>query len=143
MRLLGKLALYAVAIAAVTLHAETDNEVNARKNVLDLAGAFTNDGFKLRDGHWLGTIKSKENALIAVNLYSGNEYWFAASAGEEARRVTVDIYDETGRPVSAERYNENNRAAAGFSPQDSGQYFVSVGLAEGDTSSVCLVYSYK
>jgi len=28
--------------------ADTDAEVNARKNALDVAGAFTNDGFKLR-----------------------------------------------------------------------------------------------
>jgi len=138
-----RLLLCAVAIVATTLHADTDTEVNARKNVLDLAGAFTNDGFKLRDGHWLGSIKPKERAVIAVNLYSGNEYWFAASAGEEARRVTVDIYDETGKQVQSERYDADGRAAAGFSPSDSGQYFVSVGLAEGDASSVCLVYSYK
>jgi hypothetical protein len=60
--------------------AETDKEVEAHKAVLDLAGAFTNDGFKMRDGHWVGTIKPHEHALIAVNLYAGNQYWFSVGA---------------------------------------------------------------
>ncbi|HJT46152.1 MAG TPA: hypothetical protein VJ721_07765, partial [Chthoniobacterales bacterium] len=54
---------------------ETDQEVEARKAALDLAGAFSNDGFKMRDGHWCGTVKPHDHALIAVNLYAGNQYW--------------------------------------------------------------------
>ena len=65
--------------------AETDEEVEAHKLVLDLTGAFSNDGFKLRDGHWTGTIKPQERALIAVNLYAGNQYWFSAAAEREGQ----------------------------------------------------------
>jgi hypothetical protein len=129
--------------AAATLRADTDAEVNARKNVLDLAGAFTNDGFKLRDGHWVGEIRPNQRTLVAVNLYAGNQYWFAASAPEEGKRVSVDLFDETGHPVTAEHLDENGRAAAGFSPKDSGQYFVAIGVPDGNATSVCLVYSYK
>ena len=50
------------------LRAETDEEVEAHKLVLDLTGAFSNEGFKLRDGHWAGKIKPAERALIAVNI---------------------------------------------------------------------------
>jgi hypothetical protein len=123
--------------------AETDQEVEARKAALDLAGAFSNDGFKMRDGHWCGTIKPHEHALIAVNLYAGNQYWFTAGATAPAKRLAIDIYDETGKQVSTESYNAGEKAAAGFSPTSSGQYYVSVGLAEGAESSVCFVYSYK
>jgi len=62
--------------ASPCARAETDSEVEARKTALDLAGAFTNDGFKMRDGHWCGTIKPHELALSAVNLNAGNQYWF-------------------------------------------------------------------
>ena len=41
--------LFAVAICGRAL-AETDQEVAAREVALELAGAFANDGFKLRDG---------------------------------------------------------------------------------------------
>lgn len=123
--------------------ADTDAEVNARKNALDVAGAFTNDGFKLRDGHWCGMLKPQDHALIAVNLYAGNQYWFAAGTTDPARRIAVNVYDETGKLLTTDHYDGGDRAAAGFSPNDSGQYFVSVDLVEGGSSSFCLIYSYK
>jgi hypothetical protein len=131
------------AVAAF-VWAEPDEEVEARKQVLDLTGAFQNEGFKLRDGHWAGQIKPAERALIAVNLYAGNQYWFsAAAANAKAKKIAVDIYDEAGKPITTENYNEGERASAGFSPTTSGQYFVAVSLVEGEPSTVCLVYSYK
>ena len=138
------LAGLAFFVVAAFVWAETDEEVEAHRQVLDLTGAFTNDGFKLRDGHWAGQIKPAERALIAVNLYSGNQYWFsAAAANAKAKKIAVDVYDEGGKPMTTENYNEGERASAGFSPTTSGQYFVAVSLVEGEPSTVCLVYSYK
>jgi len=129
--------------ASPCARAETDSEVEARKTALDLAGAFTNDGFKMRDGHWCGTIKPHELALIAVNLYAGNQYWFSVGAIDPAKKIAVNLYDEAGKQVATENYNSGEKAAAGFSPTNSGQYFVSIDLVEGAASSFCLVYSYK
>ncbi len=136
--------LTAVSMTLAPLRAaETDQEVDARKAALDLAGAFSNDGFKMRDGHWSGTIKPKDHALVAVNLYAGNQYWFSVGATEPAKKIAVNVYDETGKQVVTEGYSSGDKAAAGFSPTNSGQYYVWVGLMEGAESSVCLVYSYK
>lgn len=141
-----RLALLIILISlgsrAIVL-AESDTEVKARKTALDLAGAFTNDGFKIRDGHWSGSVKQQEPALIAVNLYAGNQYWFAAAADAEGKKVAVKIYDEIGNPVTVENYEDGETAAAGFSPESSGQYYVSVSLLKGEPGSVCLVCSYK
>jgi hypothetical protein len=133
----------AIFASGVSLRAQTDEEVEAHKLVLDLTGAFSNDGFKLRDGHWTGMIKPKEQALIAVNLFSGNQYWFSAAANTKAKKISVEIYDESGKPMVTEPYNTGDKAAAGFSPTTSGQYFVSIGLLEGEATTFCLVYSYK
>jgi hypothetical protein len=129
--------------ASVAVCAETDAEVGARKDALDIAGAFSNDGFKIRDGHWCGVLKPHDRALVAVNLYAGNQYWFSAAAAEPAKKIAVSVYDETGKQVMTESYNNEEKAAAGFSPANSGQYFVSVDLVEGEGGSFCLVYSYK
>ena len=135
------LAFFALA---AFVWAQTDDEVEARKHALDLTGAFQNEGFKLRDGHWAGQIKPAERAVIAVNLYAGNQYWFSvATANAKAKKIAVDVYDEGGKPMTTESYNEGERASAGFSPTTSGQYFVAVSLVEGELSTVCLVYSYK
>jgi hypothetical protein len=123
--------------------AETDAEVQARKDALDVAGAFSNDGFKIRDGHWCGVVKTNNHSLVAVNLYAGNEYWFSAGATEPAKKIAVSVYDETGKQITTESYNDGAKAAAGFSPPSSGQYFVSVDVLEGEAASFCLVYSYK
>jgi len=137
--------LFGLVIFAVgaSLRAETDEEVEAHKLVLDLTGAFSNDGFKLRDGHWTGTIKPQERVLVAVNLYAGNQYWFSTAANAKAKKISVDVYDENGKPVVTETYNSGAKASAGFSPTTSGQYFVALGLLEGEPTTFCLVYSYK
>jgi len=137
------LTLLVVLTLAGRSLAETDQEVAARAVALDLAGAFSNDGFKLRDGHWAGTLAPHESRLIAVNLYAGNEYWFSAGATGEAKKLTVEVFDETGAPVTTQIYNSGTKAAAGFPVSKSGEYFIRVSLAEGEAAGVCFLYSYK
>ncbi len=64
--------LAAVALASARAD-EADKEVKARKVALDLAGAFSNDGFKIRDGHWSGELNQGGHAVVAVNLYAGTK----------------------------------------------------------------------
>ena len=135
--LLGSLALQFSGAA------ETDQEVAARETALDLAGAFSNDGFKLRDGHWSGSFAPHEKKLFAVNLYAGNQYWFSAGATEAGKRLSVEIFDETGVPVTSDKYHADGKAAAGLSVANSGQFYVRVGLEEDVPAGICFVYSYK
>lgn len=129
--------------AGVVLRADTDAEVSARKDALELAGAFGNDGFKIRDGHSCGMLKTHDHALIAVNLYAGNQYWFSVGTAEPLKKVGISVYDEAGKQMSTENFTDSDKAAAGFAPEQSGQYFVSVDSVEDKEGSFCLVYSYK
>lgn len=136
----------ATALAIPILSAaENDKEVTARSAALELAGAFSNDGFKIRDGHWAGVVKPGEPAVVAVNLYAGNQYWFSVGGDDKDAKLSVQLHDESGKPLEVEDYQEHGTAAAGFAPTISGQYFVSV-APQGDKSAAgtyCLVYSYK
>jgi hypothetical protein len=132
-----------VFVTSIAVRAETDAEVQARKDAFDVAGAFSNEGFKIRDGHWCGVVRLHDHALVAVNLYAGNQYWFSAAGTEPVKKIAVSVYDESGKQVITENYDEGEKAAAGFSPANSGQYFVSVDLVEGEEGTFCLVYSYK
>src|SRR3954447_1062802 len=89
-----------LAFAPSLTRAETDKEVAARKNALAVAGAFSNDGFKLRDGHWCGTIEPGKSQIIQVSLYAGNEYWFSLGATGEAKKLALSVYDERGKPLA-------------------------------------------
>ena len=58
-------------------------------------------------------------------------------------RLGAACKGSTGKQVPTESYNNGEKAAAGFSVANSGQYYVSVDLVEGEQGSFCLVYSYK
>lgn len=141
-RLFLSLAVAALATASV-LAAPTDDEVAARRTALEVAGAFGNDGFKLRDGNWTGMIEIGKPKVIQVNLYAGNQYWFTLGSVPAAKKVKVTVYDEGGKPVEIDPYEEASVAAAGFSPETSGSFYVKVEEIEGTPAAFCLVYSYK
>jgi hypothetical protein len=118
-------------------------DVSARSKALELAGAFSNDGYKIRDGFWPGEIEVGRPQLIEVNLFAGNEYWFSGAAAPPGRKFAVSVFDEKGKPMSYQVYEDGPVAAAGFVPQASGKYIVKVALVDGEKTDFCLLYSYK
>ncbi|GAB4166214.1 MAG: hypothetical protein Fur0032_03490 [Terrimicrobiaceae bacterium] len=118
-------------------------ELSVRSKALELAGAFSNDGYRIRDGFWSGDIETGHPKLLEVNLFAGNEYWFCAAAGAKARKISVAVFDESGQPVDFLDYSEGATAAAGIEPEVSGRHWVQVELLEGDKTEFCLVYAYK
>jgi hypothetical protein len=137
------LCIFAMVGSAAITHAASDTEVEARKVALELAGAFSNDGFKLRDGCWTGTLEPGKAYVAQVNLYAGNQYWFSVGAASAAKKIAVTLHDEMGAPLPVEPYAAGATAAAGFSPEASGPYYVRIEGLEGGTASFCLLYSYK
>jgi len=51
---------------------EIDDPMASRSEVIDLATAFQNDGFKLCNGNFFGKASKDHAKIIAVNLYNGN-----------------------------------------------------------------------
>ncbi len=117
--------------------------VSARSRALDLAGAFANDGYKVRDGSWTGAIQKDRPLLLEVNLFAGNEYWFSAASASPAAKLVLSVFDEQGRLLDGETFSDAGTAAAGIVPAVSGPVIVRLALAEGDRSEACLLYSYK
>lgn len=125
---------------------ESDGEIEARAQALELAGALTNDGYKIRDGYWSGAIKVGEAPVVLVNLYAGNQYYFSLGGSAKAKKVAVTVFDETGKVLPGELTSQDNErplAAAGVAPEASGPYYVRVQLLEGGPAEFCLVCTYK
>lgn len=120
-----------------------ETDLSARSKALELAGAFSNDGYKIRDGYWPGELEPNRPVFLEVNLFAGNEYWFSAAATSPARKIGVGVFDEKGKPVDFQVYEDGQVAAAGYVPEVSGRYFVRIVLLEGEKSQFCLLYSYK
>jgi hypothetical protein len=128
------------------LHAANDGEVAARRTALEVAGAFTNEGFKLRDGNWAGSFEPGKPKIVQVNLYAGNQYWFTLGTTPAAKKILITIYDEAGKPIKIDAdhmFQDTCEAAVGFSPDNSGTFFIKVEVVEGAVADFCLVYSYK
>jgi len=133
----------ALAVAALAKQASTNDEVEARQQALKLAGGFGNDGFKLRDGNWAGTLTPGKPLLLQGNLYAGNQYWFTVGAAHGGKKLAVSVYDETGKPLETSPYQDDSVAAAGFAPLASGPYYVKVEVLDDAPTAFCLIYSYK
>ncbi|HSI13657.1 MAG TPA: hypothetical protein VK961_16550, partial [Chthoniobacter sp.] len=95
------------------------------------------------DGYWAGQFAPGKSKILQVNLYAGNQYYFTVGSTAAAKKVLVTVYDETGKPISAEPYLDTSVAAAGFSPDNSGIFFVKIEVVDGAAADYCLVYSYK
>ncbi len=142
--LLGILAGSARAQNTLVAANEADppvSESELRCAALDLAGAFTNDGYKLRDGFWFGQVSAAKPQRIAVNLFGGNQYWFCAATKAGDWRITV--YDSKGTPVEAQTHADEGRRAAGIGVLNSGQYFVEISSEESTPGDFCFMYLFK
>jgi hypothetical protein len=140
------LSLLPPAGVVVAREGDDNGETAARVMALELAGAFTNDGYKIRDGHWSGSIKTGDAPVLMVNLYAGNQYYFALAATDKAKKVAVTIFDENGKLLPGELTSQDSEhplAAAGVAPEASGPYYVRVQLLEGAPADFCLICTYK
>lgn len=130
-------------IAALSATAADDPAVTCRREAFDLAGAWSNDGFRLRDGCWTGVFTPGKSSVVRVNLLAGNRYWFTVAAGATAGELAVAVYTEDGRPVAIQSHRDGTRAAAQFQPTSSGSFLVRVEQSRNSAAPFCLIYSYK
>ncbi len=136
-------ALLSITAALNAGPATADATITCRRAALELAGAWTNDGFRLRERSWSGMLPAAKPALARVNLFAGNRYWFTAATNAASTTLAVQIYDLHGAPLTAEMYQDGPLAAAGFAPAASGTYIIGVSEIHGTPVPFCLVYSYK
>jgi hypothetical protein len=123
----------------------------ARRLALEAAGAFVNDGFRIRDGEWSGTLSKGTPAFLRVTLFQGESYWFVGASGTPGAVLRITMYDGAGKPIKTEQWKDGAqgggaRCAAGIAPGKSGKYFVGVelmGSPAGLPVEYSVVYAYK
>ena len=123
----------------------------SRRLALETAGAFVNDGFRIRDGEWNGTLAKGKPLFLQVTLFAGESYWFVVASTVRGGVIRVTLYDSAGKPVKGEEWKATTgdggaRSAAGIAPAKSGTYFVGVELLQQPdpaSADFSLVYAYK
>lgn len=123
----------------------------ARRMALELAGAFQNDGFRVRDGEWGGSLSKGDPRFLRLTLFAGESYWVIAATPTQGAILRVTLYDAQGKALKTEQWKDEgreigSRCAVGVAPDQSGKYFASVELIEtsGDLpAEFSLIYAYK
>lgn len=123
----------------------------ARRMALEVAGAFQNEGFRIRDGEWSGSLNKGTPLFLSLTLFAGESYWFVAASTAQGATLRVTLYDSLGKALKTEQWKDDGhgtgpRCAAGIASDQSGRYFVSVELVESPTdlpAEFTLIYAYK
>ncbi len=136
-------ALLASTAISFAAPASDDAAVTCRRAALELAGAWTNEGFRLRERPWTGVLPAGKPALARFTLVAGNRYWFTAATNAASTKLTMSIFSEAGEAIEANSYLDGPLAASGFSPRVSGSYVLALSEASGTPVPFCVVYSFK
>jgi hypothetical protein len=144
---------YSNVVSALKTLRETEQapSIEARRIALETANAFTNEGFRVRDGEWSPWISKNAPVFLQVTLFAGNRYWFVAATSVPGTKLRVSVYSAAGKPIKGEQWQDPqgkdcSRSAAGVAPEQSGEYIVGVEMLDAPgTSPVgsCLVYAYQ
>lgn len=114
-----------------------------RARIYDIAGALGNEGFKTRDDAWTGTLEESKALRLAVNLFAGNQYWFAAATSASGETPSLTLRGPDGRPVKTIAYDAAGVAAIGVTAPSTGLFTMEIKGNAAGSRHFCLLYFFK
>lgn len=114
-----------------------------RARLSDAVGALGNEGFKLRDGVWTGTLEAGKARELPVHLFAGNQYWFCAALSTDGGESHIVLRDPSGADVPTVPYAAPGIAAVGVTAPSTGRYILSINDPSPGAREFTLLYLYK
>jgi hypothetical protein len=93
---------------------------------LEAAIPAVKEGFTVRVEHWGGDLPSGQPKPIPHQLFKGNEYWFWMGTDCKGAKISVHVYDSTGKLAEEEFWQKGQKAAARIKPKRTGTYYILV-----------------
>lgn len=82
-----------------------------------------------------GVMRSKEASEYFVIMYGGMTYLHAAAADNDARGISIDVFDETGKNVGSGK--DANTVSVQVKPATTGPFRVVVSMRDCPAASGC------
>jgi hypothetical protein len=114
-----------------------------RPRLYDIAGALGNEGFKVRDGAWRGVLQGRKPQRLAVNLFSGNQYWFCVATSATGETPSLSLRGPSGEMVELVPFEKDGVAAAGVTAAATGRYVLEIDGSGPGSRDFCLLYLFK
>lgn len=118
-------------------------ETTLPARLYSVVGALGNEGFKLRDGSWSGSIEGSKAQRLAVNLFAGNQYWFSAATSAAGETPDLVLRDPSGNKMQTVAYEGSGIAAVGVTAPVTGRYIVELSGSAAGSRNFCLFYLFK
>jgi hypothetical protein len=123
-------------------HASLDDAIASAINAM---APYVKQGFTVRDDEWGGDLGVKEQKAIPHTLFKGNEYWFVMATDVEGARISIHLYDNTGKLVESDSWQKGRFAGVRVVPPATGTYYIIVEVVSSpkERTSWAMVYGYK
>jgi hypothetical protein len=123
-------------------HASLDDAI---ASAINLMAPYVKQGYTVRDDEWGGDLGVKEQKAIPHTLFKGNEYWFVMATDVEGARISIHLYDNTGKLVESDSWQKGRFAGVRVVPPATGTYYIIVEVVSSpkERTSWAMVYGYK
>jgi hypothetical protein len=123
-------------------HASLDDAIASAINAM---APYVKQGFTVRDDEWGGDLGVKEQKAIPHTIFKGNEYLFCMATDVEGARVSIHLYDNTGKLVESDSWQKGRFAAVRIVPPATGTYYIIVEVVSSpkERTNWAMVYGYK
>ena len=140
--------LYCVVLAFIsTAHASVDDALSfSYEAALPYAKQYA-----FRKDAWGGDLGVKERKAVMAQLFKGNDYWFIMASDVKNAKISVHLYDTSGKLAESEAWQRTHdkkhyvSAGSHIIPEKTGTYFAIVEVLKSseERTSWALVYGYK
>lgn len=112
---------------------------------LEAAIPAVKEGFTVREEYWGGDLASKQPKPIAHQLFKGNEYWFWMGTDVKGAKISVHVYDNTGKLAEDDSWQKGQMAAAHIRPKRTGTYYLLVEVEKSpeERTTWSLAYGFR
>jgi hypothetical protein len=141
-RRLGALVFLAISFVLASVFATVDDSISRALEAID---PYVKQGYVVRDDQWGGDLGVKEQKAFPHTLFKGNDYWFCMGTDVDNARISIHVYDSTGKLVENSSWQKGRFAAARVIAPATGTYYIvaEVTSSPQERTSWAMVYAYK